>query len=134
MESLLRRYAEVGLHTKPPKVHDYAREQYLLGYRLDHNTLRLSASRCATLRDAVGALRRRRWARPREVEAIVGRFTHAFFLHRPALSAFSAVYALAEKVGDRPARVKPSVLAELELALHILPLAQADLERPSFNE
>ena len=49
-------------------------------------------------RFAVGALRRRRWARPREVEAIVGRFTHAFLLHRPAFSVFSAVYAFAEKV------------------------------------
>ena len=84
---------------------DYARKQDMLGYRLDHNKLRLSASKYATLRDAVGALRRRRWARPREVEAIVGRFTHAFLLHRPALSLFSAVYAFAGKVGDRPARV-----------------------------
>ena len=42
LESLLRRYAEVGLSTKPSKVHDYAREQDLLGYRLDHNRLRIS--------------------------------------------------------------------------------------------
>ena len=72
LESLLRRYAEVGLSTKPSKVHDYAREQDLLGYRLDHNRLRISASRYANLRDAVGALRRRSWARPREVEALLG--------------------------------------------------------------
>ena len=130
LESLLRRYAEVGLSTKPSKVHDYAREQDLLGYRLDHNRLRISASRYANLRDAVGALRRRSWARPREVEALVGRFTHAFLLNRPALSVFSAVYAFAEKVGDRAARVWPSVIAELQLALDILPLVRADLERP----
>ena len=130
LESLLRRYAEVGLSTKPSKVHDYAREQDLLGYRLDHNRLRISASRYANLRDAVGALRRRSWARPREVEALVGRFTHAFLLNRPALSVFSAVYAFAEKVGDRAARVWPSVIAELQLALDILPMVRADLERP----
>ena len=130
LESLLRRYAEVGLQTKPSKVHDYAREQDMLGYRLDHNVLRLSASRYANLRDAVGALRRRGWALPREVEALVGRFTHAFLIHRPALSVFSAVYAFAEKVGDRSARVWPSVQAELELALALLPLAQSNLARP----
>ena len=130
LESLLRRYAEVGLQTKPSKVHDYAREQDMLGYRLDHNVLRLSSSRYANLRDAVGALRRRGWALPREVEALVGRFTHAFLIHRPALSVFSAVYAFAEKVGDRSARVWPSVQAELELALALLPLAQSNLARP----
>ena len=130
LESLLRRYEDVGLSTKPSKVHDYALEQDLLGYRLDHNRLRLSASRYASLRDAVGALRRRGWASPREVEALVGRFTHAFLLHRPALSIFCAVYAFAEKVGNRAARVWPSVLAELQLALAILPLVCADLERP----
>ena len=119
VESLLLRYADVGLSTNPSTVHDYARGHDLLSYRLDHNRLRLSASRYASLRDAVGALRRRGWASPREVEALVGRFTHAFLLHRPALSIFSAVYAFAEKVGNRAARVWPSVLAELQLALAI---------------
>ena len=53
LPALLRRYAEVGLRTKPSKVHHYAPEQDLLGYRLDRNVLRSSASRYASLRDAV---------------------------------------------------------------------------------
>ena len=85
LDSLLRRYAEVGLSTKPSKVHDYAREQDLLGYRLI-TTGCGSRPAGTNLRDAAGVLRRRSWARPREVEALVGRFTHAFLLNRPALS------------------------------------------------
>ncbi len=61
---------------------------------------------------------------------MVGRFTSSFLLHRLALSVFSAVYAFGRKVGDRPARVWPSVLRELRLALAVLPLVQSDLSRP----
>ena len=43
LESLLRRYEDVGLTTKPSKVHDYALEQDLLSYRLDHNRSRMTA-------------------------------------------------------------------------------------------
>ena len=81
LESLLEKYAAVGLRTKPSKVHDYAPAQDLLGYRLDRNVLRSSASRYAVLRDAVASLHRRSWARLREVEGLVGSFTHAFLLH-----------------------------------------------------
>ena len=70
------------------------------------------------------------FARPREVEGIVGVFTHLFLLHRLALSTFSATYAFARKLGMRHARLWPAVIQELLRALAILPLVRAELERP----
>ena len=129
LQTILDRYRDVGLHVKPSKVHDYATSQDLLGYRLEQNVLRCPQSKFDSIQEAVEALERRRWAKPREVEALVGKFTHIFLLHRPALSVFSAVYIFAQKVGARMARVWPSVLSELRTALSLLPLVRADLSR-----
>ena len=111
------------------KVHDYAPLQDLLGYTLDHNVLRSSLKRYRDLAERLASLRRRGWARPREVEQIIGKFTNAFLLERSALSVFSSVYAFARRLGDRCARVWKSVLRELQMALDLLPLVRADLSR-----
>ena len=50
---------------------------------------------------------------------MVGKFTHLFLLQRFALSTFAAVYAFAQKVGHKRARVWPSVLRELRATLAI---------------
>ena len=99
LASVLARYTEVGLRYKAEKVRDYSAEQDLFGHTLDWNVLRGSLSRYHTLAQAVRPLERRMWAQPREVKRMVGRFTHWFLLHRPALSIFNAVYAFASKVG-----------------------------------
>ena len=124
------RYAEVGLEAHPEKIHDFATEQDVLGYRLERNVLRARNARFAELRSWVRSLERRQWARPREVERLVGKFTHLFLLQRFALATFAAVYAFAQKVGHRRARLWPSVLRELRTALAIVPLVRSDLTRP----
>ena len=117
LSKLLRRYDEVNLRTKPSKVHDYDVEQDLLGYRLERNVLRSSLARYSELKRSVATLCARGWQEPHEVEATVARFTHAFLLHRFALSVFSAAYVFSQQHGDRRARVWPSVLRELRAAL-----------------
>ena len=85
-----------------------------LGLHL-HGIEALGVVRAGELERRVRSLQRRGWARPREVEAVVGKFTHIMLLHRPVLSVFSSVYAFARKVGGKVARVWPSVLRELDL-------------------
>ena len=109
----------MGCRYHEDKVHDYAPLQDLLGYTLDHNVLRSSLKRYRDLAERLASLRRRGWARPREVEQIIGRFTNAFLLERSALSVFSSVYAFARRLGDRCARVWKSVLRELQMALDL---------------
>ena len=101
------RYAEVGLEAHPEKIHDFATEQDILGYRLERNILRAQSGRLDQLRKWVRDLERRGWAKPREIERLVGKLTHLFLLHRLALSVFAAVYAFAVKCGNRRARVWP---------------------------
>ena len=90
---MLARYEQVGLRTKPSKVRDYDAVQDLLGYTLDHNVLRGSCSRYAAIRAEVIRITRCGWARPREVERLVGKITHWLLLHRPSLALLNAVYA-----------------------------------------
>ena len=54
--SVLTRYEQVGLRTKPSKVRDYDAVQDLLGNTLDHNVLRGSCSRYAAIRAEVRRL------------------------------------------------------------------------------
>ena len=129
LDAVLKRYEAVSMRIKPSKVHDYSSKQVVLGYQLDNNVLRATQERYAGIRAAVEELRRG-WAKPREVERLIGKFTHMALLNRLSLSVFSAVYAFARKVGHRYARVWPSVMRELEHALSLVPLMRADLSRP----
>ena len=71
------------------------------------------------------------WARPREVERLVGKLTHWLLLHRPALALLNAVYAFCHTDSpDRPRRLWPSVKQELSDAVAVLPLVRSDLSRP----
>ena len=124
------RYAEVGLEAHPEKIYDFSIEQDLLGYHLERNVLRAQGGRFDSLRAWVRDLERRGWAFPREVERVVGKLTHIFLLQRFALSTFAAVYAFAKKCGHRRARLWPSVMRELQLAVALVPLVRADLSRP----
>ena len=124
------RYVDVGLEAHPEKIHDFSAEQDVLGYRLERNVLRARLARFGELRAWVRSLERRGWAKPREVERLVGKLTHIFLLHRFALSVFAAVYAFGQKVGHKRARLWPSVLEELRMAVAVVPLVRSDLTRP----
>ena len=75
---------------------------------LDRSTL---GTRYVEINAEVQDLLRRGWARPRQVERLVGRITSRMLLLRLTLSIFDAVYAFARKVGDRHARLWPAVAA-----------------------
>ena len=117
----------MNIRTKPSKVHDYASTQVGLGNLLDNNEFRTVPETYAEICGEVYAMRRCGWARPRQVERIVGRLTSRMLLLRLTLSVFDAVYAFARKVGDRHARLWPAVITELEHACALLPLMRADV-------
>ena len=128
--AILGRYADVGLTAKPSKLKPYAPAQVLLGYQLEDNVLRQESDRYWAVVADVEDLSRRGWARPREIESLVGRITHVMLLHRPSLAIFSAVYAFSAKNGHRAARLWASALRELRQAVALLPLVRSDLGRP----
>ena len=131
LASVLTRYEQVGLRTKPSKVRDYDAVQDLLGNTLDHNVLRGSCSRYAAIRAEVLRVIRCGWARPREVERVVGKITHWLLLHRPSLALLNAVYAFCRSDSpDRPRRLWPAVREELEDVIAVMPLVRSDLSRP----
>ena len=135
LDTVLTRYDFVGLRTKPSKVKDYSAVQDLVGHTLDHNVLRASCTRYAAIRDEVRRLLWGRWARPREIERIVGKLTNIMLLHRPSLAIFDAVYAFCRTTSpERPRRVWPAVRQELSDALAVLPLIRSDLSRPVATE
>ena len=105
--------------------------QDMLGHTLDHNVLRGSSSRYAAIRAEVVRVTRSGWARPREIESLVGKLTHWLLLHRPALALFNAVYAFCHTdLPERPLRLWQSVQQELNDAVAVLPLVRSDLSRP----
>ena len=128
-QRVLARYKEVNIRTKRSKVFDYSPTQVGLGVLLDDNEFRTPPDRYVEINAEVQDLLRRGWARPRQVERLVGRITSRMLLLRLTLSIFDAVYAFARKVGDRHARLWPAVAAELEHACALLPLMRADVSR-----
>ena len=129
-QRILARYTDVNIRTKPSKVFDYSSTQVGLGVLLDDNEFRTPLDRYAEIHAEVRDLLRRGWARPRQVERLVGRITSRMLLLRLTLSVFDAVYAFARKVGDRHARLWPAVAAELA---GVAPLA-ADARAPTLAD
>jgi hypothetical protein len=130
LSAVLQRYGDVNLTAKPSKVKPFGPRQEGLGYELDNNVWACTADKSDALYRAVNALVSRGWAFPREVERVIGQFTHIFLLHRPALSVFGCVYVFARRLGHRCAKLWPVVKRELGTALAILPLVVADVSRP----
>ena len=123
---VLDRYEDVNIRTKPSKVQDYASTQVGLGHLLDDNEFRTLPDTHAEISGEVRAMIRCGWARPRQVERVVGRLTSRMLLLRLTLSVSDAVHAFARKVGDRHARLWPAGATELEHACALLPLMRAD--------
>jgi hypothetical protein len=130
ISALRSRYSSVGLECRDHKVKDFASSGEALGYRLHDNVWSAPTSRYWQLKSVVDGVIRRQWVRPREVASLVGRFTNLFLLHRPALAIFSCVYIFIQRVGNRTARLWPSVARELQLAIALLPIVRASVSRP----
>jgi hypothetical protein len=87
-QRVLQRYDEVNIRTKPSKVHDYSPTQVGLGHLLDYNEFRTTHENYDAICGGVPAVRRRGWAKPREVEGLVGSLTSRMLLERWTLSCF----------------------------------------------
>ena len=129
---MLDRYTEVGVPFHPKKLGGFSSERTLLGYRLCANRLEIDPVRFGKLAATVCTLCHVGWARPREVERIVGQLIHCCLLVRLSMSAFSACYAYIAKWGNRSARLWSNVKAELQSVIGLLPLVYAALDRPTF--
>jgi len=125
--TLVAKYSTVGLTAKPEKVFDYSNTQELLGYQLRDNVFSISISRFHSILADFELIIHRKYARPREIERLVGKLTHCFLLNRPCLSVFRVVYIFTKKLGHRTARVWPQVLAELHRAISLLIVVGVDL-------
>lgn len=65
-----------------------------------------------------------------EVSALVGRWTWAALVARPALSVFNAVYRFIECARNRPFTIWRSVIRELEVISGLSPLLYTSLSAP----
>ncbi|CAK0855216.1 unnamed protein product, partial [Prorocentrum cordatum] len=103
-----------------------------LGLELDGIKLRcrLASSKRWRLVQGTRALLRRRLVAGREVEKLVGHFTHAMLLNRPTLCIFRSAYDYARKHYRAPSLLWPSVRQELQNAMHIMPLLAVQFDMP----
>ena len=72
------------------------------------------------------------YATGRQVARLVGSWTWAMLVRRPALAIFSAVYRFAAVAGRRRFRLWPSVVRELSVAVGVAPLLHFSLRSPWF--
>ncbi|CAK0849207.1 unnamed protein product, partial [Prorocentrum cordatum] len=103
-----------------------------LGLELDGIKLRrrLASSKRWRLVHGTRALLRRRLVAGRDVEKLIGHFTHAMLLNRPALCIFRAAYDFARRHYRAPSLLWPSVRQELQNAMHIMPLLAVQFDMP----
>lgn len=69
----------------------------------------------------------------RTMASIVGKWTWAMLIVRPALATFGAVYNFCEKSGKTPFVLWPSVIKELKIATAIAPLLWTTINLPWFE-
>ncbi|CAK0818925.1 unnamed protein product, partial [Prorocentrum cordatum] len=103
-----------------------------LGLELDGIKLRrrLASSKRWRLVQGTRALLRRRLVAGREVEKLIGHFTHAMLLNRPALCIFRAAYDFARRHYRAPSLLWSSVRQELQNAMHTMPLLAVQFDMP----
>ncbi|CAK0851475.1 unnamed protein product [Prorocentrum cordatum] len=102
------------------------------GLELVRINLRAGLARGRRCRFGLGAqalLRRRRVA-GREVENLIGHFTHAMLLNRPALCVFRAACDYARKHCRNLAPLWASVRQELTTTMHLLSLLAVQFDLP----
>lgn len=66
----------------------------------------------------------------KDLQRILGTWTWAFLVCRPAFAIFSAVYRFVETAGHLTFQLWPSVRVELEIAIGVAPLLVANLSAP----
>lgn len=96
-------------------------------------TLRLAPSKMEALVAATRAAVAQRRMRAIDFQSLVGRWVWAVLPCRPALSIFSAVFALAQRMRRGTVALWPSVCRELTAAADLAPLLLADLTAQPFG-
>jgi hypothetical protein len=106
-----------------------------LGFDIDGVSGRvgLSVNKLQQLRVKTFALLRRTFVSGLDLSQLVGAWTWAALVRRPALSIFCSVYRFIEAAGRRVFRLWDSVRRELQIMADIAPLLFASMRQPSFN-
>lgn len=100
-----------------------------LGLEFDGSagTLRLGAAKMQALVAATRSAVRKGEMRAVDLQSLLGRWVWCMLPARPALSIFSAVFALTKRMARGSVKLWPSVKRELEAAADIAPLLEANL-------
>lgn len=125
-----------GLVVKRTKVVRPTTRAECLGLELDgvSHAFGLSANKLNRLCHDTRALADRDTCTGLELSQVVGRWTWACLVRRPALSTFSAVYRFIERAAYRQFAVWPSVKRELLVMLGLAPLLWTSLSLPWFSD
>ena len=95
-------------------------------------TVRLAPASMRALVKATDALMAAGSCSGLELSRLLGKWTWALLVRRPALAAFSAVYTFVQKSGSRVFSLWPSVRRELQVMCGLAPLLFVSLEAPWF--
>ena len=131
IDQYLLAMSSVGLPAKPSKiVRPTADGLDCLGIQVNGSAgeVGVSVNKLHTLRASTLRLIHIGECTGRELSHIIGRWTWAFLIRRPAMSIFSAVYKFIDCARDSRYTLWPSVCRELWTAAHIAPLLYASIQ------
>ena len=118
-----------GLPAKPSKVEPPADCASSLGLEIDcvEATIGVSPAKLHSLCIETEACLARGEMTGFELSALIGKWTWAFLVRRPALAAFGAVYRFVDSARGSKFRIWRSVKRELRIAIGLVPLLYANL-------
>jgi hypothetical protein len=121
-----------GLPVKASKVLHPTTQAEVIGVEMDgvQHTVGVTARKLASLIERTNALLYRGCASGDEIERLIGAWSWAFLVRRPAFSCFSAVYRYVRIAGASTFTLWPSVRKELLLACGLAPLLRVCLSAP----
>ena len=128
----LRAMARHGLPAKPSKVERPADSASSLGLLLDcvEGTIGVAPHKLHALCLETGSVLAQREISGYGLSALLGKWTWAMLVRRPALAVFTAVYRFVDAARWRVFRIWPSVKRELRVAMGLVPLLFADIAAP----
>lgn len=121
-----------GLPAKATKIHRPADTTNTLGMHVDcrEGTIGVPAANLHRLCLETEALLARPEVGGFELSALVGKWTWAMLVRRPALSVFNWVYRFTQKARSQAIKLWPSAKRELRCAMGLVPALYADLAAP----
>jgi hypothetical protein len=131
-EEYLQAMKSNGLPAKPSKVQPPAVRAESLGLEFDckEGTVGVSPRKLQALRAETDAFLARGMATGYELSALLGKWTWAMLVRRPALACFGSVYRFVDTARSRRFRIWRSVEWELRIAMGLAPLLYANIAAP----